>query len=454
MKHVKKQKCVLVLVACAAMGGQAEGQTSIPPASVGAGNGAASVIDLPTVLRLAHAQNLDVRIARERLNEARANRDSATWAFFPWISPGAAFRRHEGRTQAVDGTMFDTNKQSYTVGGTITAQVYVGDALYKRLAAVQLFKAADHELESQRQEATTSAAQGYFELAKAKGLMGVLQEALKISQDYQKQVHEAVGAGVAFKGDELRVQTQTERTQISLRQASEQQRVAAARLAQVLHLDPKTDLTVEESDLVPLALFKGDSLDSLVQQALRARPELKYSEALVAAARETKNGAIYGPLIPTVGAQAFGGGLGGGPDGSTGNFGSSEDYYVGVGWKIGPGGLFDFSRVNSSKARWEASKLIGQKLKDQVIEQVVESYTRVQSMRDQIEGTRHNLATASETLRLTRERKEFGVGVVLEDIQAQQELTRARSDYINAVAEFNKAQYGLARAVGRLDGGE
>ena len=43
-----------------------------------------------------------------------------------------------------------------------------------------------------------------------------------------------------------------------------------------------------------------------------------------------------------------------------------------------------------------------------------------------------------------------GVGAVLEDIQAQQELTRARSDYLSAVAEFNKAQYGLAKAVGGL----
>jgi outer membrane protein TolC len=53
-------------------------------------------------------------------------------------------------------------------------------------------------------------------------------------------------------------------------------------------------------------------------------------------------------------------------------------------------------------------------------------------------------------LRLTRERKQFGVGAVLEDIQAQQELTRARSDYLSAIAEFNKAQYGLSKAVGRL----
>jgi outer membrane protein TolC len=58
------------------------------------------------------------------------------------------------------------------------------------------------------------------------------------------------------------------------------------------------------------------------------------------------------------------------------------------------------------------------------------------------------VATASEALRLTRDRKQYGVGVVLEDIQAQQELTRARATHVTSIAEFNKAQYALSRAVG------
>ena len=45
-------------------------------------------VDLPTALRLANAQNLDIQIARERLKEAKANHESAVEQFFPWISPG------------------------------------------------------------------------------------------------------------------------------------------------------------------------------------------------------------------------------------------------------------------------------------------------------------------------------------------------------------------------------
>ena len=426
-------------------------QGQVPASSAAANTYKIYAIDLPTALRLADAQNLDIQIARERLKEAQANQESATEQFFPWVSPGAAYRRHEGRIQAVDGAIFDAQKQAYAVGGTLTAQMDLGDAIYRSLAAKQLVHAADHALASQRQDSTLAAAQGYYDLAKARALAEVVKEAQSISQDYQQQLHAAVGAGIAFKGDELRVQVQTERYQLALRQVLEQQRVAAARLAQTLHLDASVELVPQAADLVPLTLIEPNTaLDSLVQQALRARPELKQNQALVAAARDARNGAVYGPLIPSLGAQTFVGGLGGGKNGSTGNFGDSEDYVVGLGWRIGPGGLFDAGRVNASKARLEAARLSGEKVRDDVTRQVVESHARAQSLFDQIAAAKQNLATASETLRLTRERKQFGVGVVLEDIQAQQELTRARSDYLNAIAEFNKAQYELTKAIGGL----
>ena len=411
------------------------------------------LIDLPTALRLANAQNLDIQIARARLKEARANHESAGELFFPWISPGAVYRRHENRIQDVVGNIIDADKHSYTVGGGLTGQMDLGDAIYKSLTARQLVNAADHGLESQRQDSTLAAAQGYYDLAKAQAMVNVVKEALGISQEYQKQLHDAVAAGLAFKGDELRVQTQTERYQITLRRALEQQRVAAARLAQVLHLDSSLELVSQESDLLPLTLVETNApLHSLVQQALRARPELKQSQAFVTAAHDSKNGAVYGPLIPSLGAQAFVGGLGGGKNDSPGNFGESEDYFVGLGWRIGPGGLFDSGRIHASKARLEAARLGGEKLRDEIIRQVVESHARAQSLFDQLATTKQNLATASETLRLTRERKQFGVGAVLEDIQAEQELTRARSDYLDAVAEYNKSQYGLSKATGTLGG--
>jgi outer membrane protein TolC len=413
-------------------------------------NDAPYPIDLPTTLRLVGAQNLDIQIARERLNEAEANRVSALEQFFPWIAAGVSYHRRDGVAQAVpSGIISDAHYQSYAPGGALSAQVAIGDAIYNSLAAKQLVKASDHALEAQRLDATLQAAQGYFDLAAATALADVEQEALKTSQDYQNQLQTAVAAGIVFKGDLLRVQTQTEHYAIALQRAQERQRVAGAKLALTLHLDSRVELVPQAPTLVPLTLFPTNApLDALVAQALQFRPELKQSQALLLAARAAKNGTVYGPLIPSLGGQAFGGGLGGGPDGGPNTFAAEGDYVVGLSWRIGPGGLFDSGRINASKARLATVELGEAKLRDFITTQVVTNLVRVQSLSAQIALAQQTLASASETLRLTRERKQYGVGVVLEDIQAQQDLTQARADYFIALAEYNKAQYGLSTAVG------
>jgi outer membrane protein TolC len=407
-------------------------------------------IDLPATLRLAGAQNLDVQLAAERLNEARANRQSALEQFFPWIAPGVAYHRRDGVAQAVpSGVISDAHFQSYSPGAGVSAQTAFGEAIYNALAAKQLLKASDLALEAQRQDSVLTAANGYFDLTKAKGLTGVARQALQTSQEYQQQLHAAVAVGIAFKGDELRFQTQTERYQIAVRQALETQRVNAANLAQVLHLDPAVELVPMDTDLAPITLIETNTpLALLVQQALHSRPELKQSEAIISASRAVKNGAVYGPLIPALGAQVFGGGLGGGPDGGPSTFGPEGDYTVGLTWRIGPGGLFDSGRIHASQARLSATQLTAAKLKDSIIAEVVSSLAHIQSLSDQIALVEGNLNTASETFRLTRERKQFGVGIVLEDLQAQQALTQARSDYVSALAEYNKAQFALRKAIG------
>ena len=411
------------------------------------------LIDLAAALRLAGAQNLDIQVARERLAEAQALHQSALLRFFPWVRAGFAYTRHDGQIQATEGEILTVSRQAYAPGTTLTGQWELGEAIYERLAAKQREHAAAHALAAQRQDAVVAAARDYFDLAFAQAAVGVAREGVRISTSYETQVRSAVEAGIAFKGDALRVAVQAERNRLALRQRAEQQRVAAARLAQTLHLDPALGLVARDADLVPLTLLETTAgVNSLVQQALRARPELKQREALLEAARESTNAAVYGPLIPSVGAQAFGGGMGGGRNGDTGDFGPREDYFVGVGWRIGPGGVFDFPRQRAAKARLSSAEIGTEKIHDEVVREVVEASTRTQSQSDQIVTARRALSVAEEGLRLAQQRQEFGVGIVLENIRAEEDLTRARSDYLKAIAEFNRAQYELSRAVGKLAG--
>ncbi|MBI4326428.1 MAG: TolC family protein [Chloroflexi bacterium] len=409
------------------------------------------LIDLPTALRLAGAQNLDVQLAREKLAEAKANRDVAVAQFFPWLSPGITYRRHDNLIQETTGNILDVHKQSYAPGATLGSTLDLGDAIYRSLTAKQLAEAAGQALEAQRQETTLAAAQGYFDLLMSQTGVSVAQEAVGISANYEQQVQHAVAAGIAFKGDQLRVKVQAERNRLLLRQALEQQRNAAARLAQTLRLDPAVALAASEADLAPLTLVEPtQALDSLVQQALLSRPESGQNRSLVEAARQAQKGAVYGPLVPSLGAQAFFGGLGGGKRGGPGSLGEQEDYAVGLAWRIGPGGLFDSGRIQAADARRSAAQIQADKTRDDITRQVVEAFTRFHSLADQMDIAKQALTAAEEGLRLAQARKEFAVGIVLENIQAEQDLTRARLDYLKAVVESNKAQYALSRAVGRL----
>src|SRR5262249_50699100 len=114
-------------------------------------NAQTNTINLETVLRLARAQNLDVQIARSRLAEAKAVHESARAQFFPWLSPGIVYRRHDGLIQDTTGKIFDVHKQSYAPGATLGAQLDIGDALFKSLSTKQQADAAAHFTEAQRQ---------------------------------------------------------------------------------------------------------------------------------------------------------------------------------------------------------------------------------------------------------------------------------------------------------------
>jgi outer membrane protein TolC len=100
----------------------------------------------------------------------------------------------------------------------------------------------------------------------------------------------------------------------------------------------------------------------------------------------------------------------------------------------------DFERLN----------LTVEKTRDAVIGEVVDTQTLVLSLRRQIDQAAQGVDAGAEGLKLSEERKEFAVANVLEAIQAEQDLTRARIDYANAVVDYNKAQYALTRAIGGL----
>lgn len=406
-------------------------------------------LDLATALRLAGARNLDVQIARERQLEAEARQEEARLRFFPSVSPGIGYRRHDGRIQAVAGDTLDTRKQSLQAGVTLAAQVELGEAYYQHLASKQDARAATEAAAVRRLDIQFAAAVSFFELARAESAAAVAADAVRLAADYLAQLRAGASTGVVSQVDASRAEVQVSRHRILLRQAEEQRAVASARLAQALHLEPGLELRPNEAQLTPLSLFP-ESADgaTLASQALAQRGELRQGAAQVAAVQARRDAATKGALVPTLGASAFVGGLSGGRGGDHGSFSESEDYAVGLSWRLGPGGLFDRGRVRSAEARERLGRLELDKAREAILREVAEARARAQSAARQLSEAAEGLAAAKRVWELARARRDFGIGVVFEALQAEQDYLRLQLDYLQLIASHNAAQYALLRAVG------
>lgn len=408
-------------------------------------------IDLATALRLAGASNLDVEIARERVNEARAASDAARARFFPWVAPSIVVRRHEENVQDAGGRILDADKQSLAAGLAINAQLDLGETYFQNLVAKQVLKSTEAAFAGRQREATFRAAAGFFELMRARAAVIASEEAARVAGLHAAQIGISVEAGLSFKGDASRARAAHERAELVLLRARTDQRIAAARLAEILRLDPSVELIPDESTLAPMTLeAPGDDLGDRIARALAKRPEMDESAARLAGARLNRRAATQGPLIPTLGAQASIGGLGGGPAGSTltRDFDMSSDLSFGVSWRIGPGGLLDRNRQREMLSREKQMELEREKVSDAIRRQVVESHARLQSLGQQVELARKSLEAADLTVRLSRGRRETGVSAAFEDLEAEEELARTRRDYLATIADYNLAQYALRFATG------
>jgi len=407
-------------------------------------------VDLPTVMKLAGANNDEIQLAKARHTETLAESKLAWQRFWPSLTLGAGYRRADGNVQDIAGAVFDVSKQQYTLGPNLMIDWSPGDMYYSALAAKQKALAAEQLAEKARRDIVTQATGRYYHLLAAEASLAIIEDDLRLTQDYEKQISGAVDAGTAFRADLLRVKTQVSREKLSIRQHQEKRDLAAAALAEILRLPAETELRPAKADLVPVRLLdRKTGVASLISQATQHRPEMKAASAVNTAAAWERERARVAPMIPSVQAGYGFGGLGGGFNGDMGNFDDTQNVFIGFGWKIGPGGLFDTQRKVIANAQEEAANLQSAQVKAAIGREVVEAAAKAQSAHDQIAINDEAVAAAQEMVKLAKERQASQLGVVLEYLLAREELTRARQSRAQAVANFNQAQHELRRAVGR-----
>jgi outer membrane protein TolC len=115
------------------------------------------------------------------------------------------------------------------------------------------------------------------------------------------------------------------------------------------------------------------------------------------------------------------------------------------------------TRRRAEKARVKQAQFRQEQVRDRIEAEVLAARERVLTAEEQITTAQQAVAQAEETLRVSEQRlKEVG-GVlkdssinVLEVLQAQDALNRARRNFVNALVDYNQAEAELLFAPGEI----
>jgi outer membrane protein TolC len=428
-------------------------------------------INLPTALHLANVRPIDIALASERIRLAAAQLDRARVLWLPTVYLGMDYFRHDGQIQDVAGNVFGTSKSAFLLGAGPSAIFALTDAIFSPLAERQVVRARAAELQTARNDSLLAVAEAYFSVQQARGELVGAEDATRRGEDVVRRTQElaAEGEGILADVDVVRARTEFARRDQALDTARERWRVASADLVRVLRLDPSTLVEPLEAPQLRLTLVALDKpVDDLIPVALTSRPELAAQQALVQATLERLRQERLRPLIPSIllrGASTnpagtlAGGYFGGGLNDKLSNFGARGDFDVQVLWELQNLGFGNKARVDERRAENSLSVLELFRLQDRVAAEVAQAYAQAQAAASRLGKAENGLKDAVESANknfqgLGQTKTAGGKVIVLvirpqEVVAAIQALAQAYTDYFGAVADYNRAQFRLYRALGQ-----
>jgi outer membrane protein TolC len=286
----------------------------------------------------------------------------------------------------------------------------------------------------------------FYTVLKAIKLTTVARQSVQLAQDQLKRTQALFELGSVAKGDVLKQQVQVSQSlldEIGARTAIEVER---ARLVSFLGLDPATKLEIDTTLTESTVQFDSAAV---WKEAFANRPELAAARAQLASASAQLGGA-QGRRYPTLTGQwsySYSQNLRFPQTTDELNNNSIRRLGLSLGIPIFDG-RFTKGQINEAKARQLQAEYA---LRTQELLIAVDVNSALQAAyqaRERINVTRDGLASAEEDLKLSQEKYNVGSATVLDLIDAQVALTRARSDYISALADAQVAQMQLRRARG------
>lgn len=285
----------------------------------------------------------------------------------------------------------------------------------------------------------------YFNILKAEKIRQVAVQAVEQLESQLKVSKAFYDVGVIPKNDLLQTQVELAQARQNLTSAEVELGVAKATFNTLLRRDVRVEVEVE--DILEYRPMKIPFEECLVE-ARKNRPELEEAKLNVKKA-EKEVWLGRSEYFPTIGLSGNYERVGDDPSVSGSKFVDEDS------WNINAYAQWTFWQWGKKRqlVREKQSKLIQAKdamveVEDSISLEVKDAYLRLTEARDKIDVAKLAIEQAEENFRINQERFKEQVATATDVLDAQTLLTRAKSNYFNALSDYNIAWARLNRAMG------
>ncbi|MFH1220781.1 MAG: TolC family protein [Candidatus Eisenbacteria bacterium] len=416
-------------------------------AALGEETGGPLRLDLNKCVQMAIEANTSILKASYDLERSKNNVIGSVSGLLPSAGWSFSHNRSQPDTpQLIDGQLIST---STTRGYSSSLSVHEGlsggsvmglfQSLADKNATVQSVRAV-------RQGVSYTAKQKYLEVLKTRRLLSVSEGAVDLSKKRMERAQAMLEVGSGVKSDVLRAQVEESSNQLDLISARNALRLAETDLLHFLGIARDRPLELED------ILETGETtytLDAALADAMEMRPDIRGNMELVKAGRAGvwRQRSGWMPSVAYSWSRGFA---------STDFPAPFSDVWSESRWKWGLGvsvnlfdGLATFSSVRSAKAQLKSAREdLNQARRDAALE-VKQAFYRVEEAQQRVKVSKETVSLAEEELRLAEERYRLGGGTMLEQIDAQLSLSRAKTSNIQALHDYLLSQAQLVMAVGK-----
>jgi len=415
----------------------------------------ADKLTLQQSIDLALKQSLVIQSAREGVKGAEAQKQEALTGFLPKFSTSYNYTRYseqQGELLTFPGFpsfLPTTTKDNYSWVAEVKQPIFAGGGILANYQANKLgHEIAVMDESSAVQDIAQDVRVAYFNVLKAEKILDVAKQSVEQLEAHRNMSQDFFDAGVIPKNDLLRSEVELANGRQNLVRAENGVEIAKARFNTILRREINTPTEVE--DILALRDY-AKTLDECRKLALENRPEIKSYTWKVEQSRKLVDVAKseYYPSINVVGHfERYGDepNVNGSPLRNP-----DSSYVMGMAsWNFWEWGRTK-NRVDSSRSRENQAAYALDNLKDQIILDVKNAWLSLQEARKQVAVTQKAIEQAEENFRISQERYREQVGTATDVVDAQTLLTRTKSDYFNALSDYNISIARLERAMGVLE---